>query len=415
MFKFIDTELLIGAWDGLKTHKLRSGLTTLGVIFGVAAVIGMASIGEGAKREALRQIELMGANNILVDAAISEEENRDPNTIERNPKGLTAADAEALQQVLGESVLVTPVMIAEIEARSISGKAKLNVIASNTNYFTLQKLNLSVGRALTEADNNAFKRVCVLGWKARRELYPLEDPIGRPVKIQGELFTVVGVVDQRLASGGEIEGFKLRDENRDIYLPLNTALILHLSDQGRTEITRIVIQLESPLHLTQYSGLIDRILDRRHRQAGDYRIIVPEQLLRQHQQTQRIFNIVMGAIASISLLVGGIGIMNIMLASVLERTREIGIRRAVGATQADITRQFLTEAALLSLIGGIIGVIIGVLLAKVISIYAGWETAVSGWAILTALGVSAGVGILFGYLPARRAAKLDPIMALRFE
>ncbi len=188
-----------------------------------------------------------------------------------------------------------------------------------------------------------------------------------------------------------------------------------LAAKTGSELTRIIVECKNPTGLMEYAEVIRRTLQRRHRGVEDYRVIVPEQLLRQHQATQRIFNVVMGTIASISLLVGGIGIMNIMLASVLERTREIGVRRAVGATQADIARQFLTEAVLLSLLGGLVGVMVGVGFAKAISLYAGWETAVSLWAVLVAVGVAAGVGIIFGWVPARRAAKLDPIASLRYE
>ncbi len=375
----IDGEALRSAWDGLWSHKLRSGLTTLGVIFGIAAVIGMASIGEGARREALRQIEIMGASNILIDEARPEDERELETAVEKNPKGLTLADAATVEAIVGDALRIIPQRMGEWVVAAGDREARLTIVASPAHYFDLPKVRLMSGRAFTWLDETDARRVCVLGWDARRELFPIGSPLGKRIRVEKQLFTVVGVTDRRLV-GGDIEGVELRNRNRDIYVPLETVMKRWPPDPGESELNRIVVQMPGTEGLRRWARLIERILNRRHNGIVDYKVTVPLELLQQHQRTQHIFNIVMGTIASISLLVGGIGIMNIMLASVLERTREIGIRRAMGARRIDITRQFLTEAVILSLSGGIVGVMLGVALAHGISMYAGWKTAASGWA-----------------------------------
>lgn len=415
----ISREQIRSAWDGLSSHRLRSGLTALGVIFGVAAVVAMASIGEGARRESLRQIERMGVGNILIEEDRAKEGEEHDKALEKNPEGLTIADAQALRDILPDVVDVVPLRSGDPMVSAGGEPVKMHVVATTPGYFDLYDLRTMSGRRLVLTDEADYRRVCVLGAGARRKLFPLTPPLGRQVQMntvdRKHIFTVVGVIAARSAGVSNIKGLELRDENLDIYIPLETARKRVHPPSGESELTEIVVKIRDTEQIGATAALIGRILDRRHRGVKDFKVIVPEELLRQQQATQRIFNIVMGTIASISLLVGGIGIMNIMLASVLERTREIGIRRAVGATQADITRQFLSEAVLLSLSGGLVGVALGVGLARVISLYAGWETAVSFWAVLVAVTVAAGVGVIFGWLPARRAARLDPILALRYE
>ncbi len=422
----INSELIRSAWDGLQSHKLRSGLTALGIIFGVAAVIGMASIGEGARRMALEQIERMGVGNILVNDDRPEDGEQLQTILEKNPSGLTTSDADAIGAVFREvnssnseeQIKTVPLKSDELMVSGFGKRMKINVVATTPEYFDLYGLETSSGRQFQWRDETDYRRVCVLGWEARRKLFPLIDPLGKQVRIHNgarQVYTVVGVLDRRNVSGSEIEGLDLRDENLDIYIPLQTQLKREPPRASESVLSQIIVQIPVPDQIGSFARIIEKMLTRRHRSLNDFKVIIPEQLLKQHKETQRIFNIVMGTIASISLLVGGIGIMNIMLASVLERTREIGIRRAVGATESDIARQFLSEAVLLSILGGIIGVIVGITLAFGITLYAEWETAVSLWAILVAVGVSAGVGIIFGYIPARKAAKMDPITALRFE
>ncbi len=411
---FFDSEMLHSAWDSLKSHKLRSGLTTLGVVFGVAAVIGMASIGEGAKREALKQIQIMGASNILIDYTGATANQEDENEKSRNPKGLTIADVKGLRNILTEASYVVPQRMHELMVRSNGEQSNLNVVATTPEYFPALNLLFSNGRSFTWLDERDSRLVCVLGGGASRELFPLGSGIGKKIRIEGEILIVVGVLENQMV-GSEIEGFQVRDRNKDVYIPLASAMKRFPPQFGESHLHRITVQIPDVSNLPAYAKVIERNLQRRHAGEDDFDVIVPEELLRQHQQTQRIFNIVMGTIASISLLVGGIGIMNIMLASVLERTTEIGVRRALGAKRRDIAQQFLIEATLLSLFGGMVGVIIGILLASGISLFAEWETAVSLWSILLAVGVSAGVGIGFGFLPARAAAMLDPIVALRSE
>jgi putative ABC transport system permease protein len=375
----------------------------------------MASIGEGARREALRQIERMGATNILIDDQIQSDNDDRKEALEKSPHGVTVADADALREIITDAIRVVPMKVEEREVKGGAKAARLTLVAAPPDLFELSNLSIMLGRKLDPSDETDKRRVCVLGWGARRELFPLVNPIGREIVTRNVVFTVVGVLNRRTAGSGEIEGVKLRDENRDIYLPLSVAISEKFRLSTGSDLSRIAVQMPHPEGLNQVADVARRVMIRRHREVEDYKVIVPEQLLKQHQSTQRIFNIVMGTIASISLLVGGIGIMNIMLASVLERTREIGVRRAVGATQGDITRQFLTEAILLSLSGGVVGVGLGIALAQGISSYARWETAVSLWAVVAAVSVSIGVGVIFGWLPARRAAKLDPITALRYE
>lgn len=424
----INIELIRSAWDGLQSHKLRSGLTALGIIFGVAAVIGMASIGEGARRTALEQIERMGVGNILINDHRPEDGEMLQTILEKNPTGLTLSDAAAISAVFAEvadnrqgdegKIITVPLKSEELTVSGIGKRTKINVVATTESYFDLYDLKTSGGRLFSALDESDYRRVCVLGWEAKRKLFPLIDPLGMQVRIHDgarEVYTAVGVIDRRDVSGSEIRGLDLRDENLDIYIPLQTLIKRKPPRPSESVLSQIIVQIPSPEQIGSFAQVIETMLKRRHRNISDFKVVIPEQLLKQHRETQRIFNIVMGTIASISLLVGGIGIMNIMLASVLERTREIGIRRAVGATESDIARQFLSEAVLLSLLGGIIGVIVGIALALGINLYAGWETAVSAWAILVAVGVSAGVGIIFGFLPARKAAKMDPIAALRFE
>jgi len=400
--------------SGLSTHKLRSFLTMLGIIFGVAAVIAMLSIGAGAKKEALDQIKLLGMNNIIIRShPIETEENERGTTIEA--KGLTMEDARSLN-ILNPLVeaSVPQKEMREVRITRKSEEALATVVGTLPDLENVLDLNPAQGNFFNYSDVHEARRVCVLGHQIKRQLFYFENAVGKQIKIGDIWFTVAGVIEPKPRSTGK-GGVGDRDLNLDVYIPLSSMIHRFDIDPAEPEVDQIILNVSDEKRIKEASNLARTLLELRHNQMQDYRIVVPEELLRQSQKTQRIFNIVMGAIAGISLLVGGIGIMNIMLASILERTREIGIRRAIGATRKDILGQFLIEAVLLSFSGGIIGILLGFLMTKAISSYANWKTIVDISSILLAFCVSASVGIVFGIYPARKAARLDPIESLRYE
>jgi putative ABC transport system permease protein len=384
----------------------------LGIIFGVGAVVAMQSIGAGAKRELLDAIKLLGTNNIIVRTVDLKNEELE-NAVTKNPKQLNSGDVEALRSILSNVNFIVPVRRDESYIR-LPVQEKVEVIGTTPEYQNLQVLLPVEGRFLMETDNREKFPVAVLSEPLKRKLFPLEPATGKRIKVNKTWFTIVGVVS-RPESNGEIRGIDVGNSDNYIYVPLNAVQARFPHASGSSPLQVIVIQVDQEKMVRPVAAAIKRIIERRHRNAGDAEVFVPIELLKQSQKTQGIFNIVMGAIASISLFVGGIGIMNIMLSNVLERTREIGIRRAVGATRSHVTIQFLFEATLLSVMGGVIGIILGIVLAWVITAYAGWTTVVGIEAILLAFGVSASVGIIFGLWPAKKAAEMDVINALRYE
>ncbi len=400
--------------SGLSTHKLRSFLTMLGIIFGVAAVIAMLSIGAGAKKEALDQIKLLGMNNVIIRSNPIETEEDERGTV-IEAKGLTMDDARSLN-ILNPLVEVS-VPQKEIQEVRVSRKSEetfATVVGTNPDLKNVLNLETVAGNFINYQDIHESNRVCVLGHAIKRHLFYYEDAIGKQIKIGDLWFTVAGVMGAKPRSTGK-GGVGDRDLNLDVYVPLSSVIHRFEIDPTEPQVDQIILKVTDENRIKEASNLAKTLLGLRHNNMEDYRIIVPEELLRQSQRTQRIFNIVMGAIAGISLLVGGIGIMNIMLASILERTREIGIRRAMGATRKDILGQFLIEAILLSFAGGLLGILLGFLMTKIISSYAHWKTIMDIGSILLAFCVSASVGIVFGIYPARKAAMLDPIEALRYE
>jgi putative ABC transport system permease protein len=419
-------------------HKLRTALTMLGVIFGVAAVVSMLSIGEGAKREAMEQISVLGINNIIVKAKLPGSALQAQETFQRSP-ALCVADGENISQYRDLIGNVVPQRFENVTTvRRGSAEASVRVVATLPTYLTSSSVEVEKGRFIGDGDVREFRQVCVLGAKVKHALFAFEDPLDQTVTLGDLEFTVIGVMADKYIARGKVEGLELKNLNEDVYIPFSTAVkkidrapsgsesfygsgvvVSSASDQSLAfnlpEIDQLTVTVREMARVPTVARLVQRILERRHAGVDDFDIIVPESLLRQSQRTQRIFNIVMGTIAGLSLLVGGIGIMNIMLATVLERTREIGIRRAVGATRDDILRQFLLEAVAICLVGCCVGVLVGLFLSRVISLYAHWATVVSLFAILLAVGVSTLVGLVFGVYPARKAADLDVIDAVRYE
>ncbi|HHS13166.1 MAG TPA: FtsX-like permease family protein [bacterium] len=400
--------------QGLSTHKLRTFLTMLGIIFGVAAVIAMLSIGAGAKQEAMDQIKLLGMNNVIIRSSPVQSEEDEYGTVIEG-RGLTMEDARSLNIL--NPLVESSVPQKEIPDIRISRKSEQttgNIVGTQPRLRDALNLDPAYGNFFNYEDVHEARRVCVLGYQIKRDLFHYEEAVGQQIKIGDLWFTVAGTMGPMPRSTGK-GGVGDRDLNLDVYIPLSTAIYRFNIDPAEPEVDQIILRVLDEDRIREAANLADNLLDIRHNGMRDYRIIVPEELMRQSQQTQRIFNIVMGAIAGISLLVGGIGIMNIMLASILERTREIGVRRAMGATRKDILGQFLIEAVLLSFSGGLIGILLGFIMTKIISSYAQWKTIVDFSSIILAFGVSATVGILFGIYPARKAAMLDPIESLRYE
>ena len=417
-------EAFRSALDNLAAHKLRSALTMLGMIFGVAAVIAMMSIGAGAERQAMASIERLGLRNVLVRAkTFKEDELRE---IRQKSLGVSTRDAAAIAEAVPGVEMVAPrIRIDPYKVISPAGKSEgTSVFGVTPRHAVLANLTLAEGRFLDPLDESTHAQVCVIGSGVRRDLFGYSPAVGQLVKIDDVWLEVVGVLagdDAAPAAGGP--GGKEAAAaagpagwaSREIYLPLSTADRKFEHPDLASPLDEIVVRLKDGVSGAETSALMRDLLDRLHAGAGDYELVVPEALLAESRRTQRLFNVVMGAIAGISLLVGGIGIMNIMLATVLERTREIGVRRAVGARASDIRFQFIVESFAISLIGGLAGIVAGLALARGVAAYAGWETIVTSASILLSTGVAMGVGLASGIYPAARAAALDPIEALRYE
>jgi putative ABC transport system permease protein len=409
-------ELRLGL-DNLRAHKLRSLLTMLGMIFGVAAVVAMLSIGAGAQQEVMAFIEQLGVRNLIVEAR--EASNWESlQKVRKISPGLTFRDLRVIQANL--QGISASTARKRITPSKMIPKAQGDipvVYGVSTGYLSIANLKVVSGRFFDEAENEAGAAVAVLGEAVAASLFGVEEPVGRYVKLNDGWFRVIGVAGPQLTVQSDVAGLPAQDRNNLIYVPLYGA-IFRLEDnqsQYKDEIDGIYVQLQSSDNIPAGAALLRGLLTASHGEAGDFSIVSPAELLAQQRRTQRIFEMVMVAIASISLLVGGIGIMNIMLASVMERTREIGVRRAIGAKKRDVIRQFLIETTIISLAGGIIGVIVGVGLSQLIGYLAGWSTIVTTTSIVLAFFVSVAIGLVFGLYPAARAANLDPVKALHYE
>jgi putative ABC transport system permease protein len=409
-------ELKMGV-ASLLAHKLRSLLTMLGMIFGVGAVVAMLSITAGAQKQMMAFIDQLGVNNIIVEAR--ESTDRDALQVVRAiSPGLTFRDFRAIQENVSGLEAITP--RKRFKPTKVLPKTSQEIpqlIGVLPNYVQINSLKLVEGRFFDDEENKASAPVCVLGEAAKISLLGYDPAVGKYVKINDTWLQVVGVLTPQAEADTELEGAQAMSRNNLVIAPLNTVMrrFEDATSYLRDEIDGMYMKVKPGVDSIQTSNVVSAILTATHKDAGDFGITVPAGLLEQKKQTQFIFNIVMICIAGISLLVGGIGIMNIMLATVLERTREIGIRRAIGARQADIVRQFLAEAVLISIAGGLVGIAFGFALSQIIAWRAGWSTVVTASSIAVAFGVSVFIGLLFGIYPAVQAAKLDPIEAIRYE
>ncbi len=409
-------QILKIAFRCLLIHKLRSTLSSLGVVCGVMAVLSMISIGEGAKQKVIEKIEQLGTKNIYIKA-IPLTEDQKLTARERLSKGLTFKDLQRIR--VGGRYAREVASLKELAA-SILGMVKEvtpQIVASSSNYANLQNFFISKGRFISDQDVDRRNLVCVLGDKIAGELGPTGE-VGSRIRIANHMFKVVGILDRFDLKKDESSAAPIRNYNEMIFIPLGTERVLTRQTEGKTrhsvpELSEIVIQMNKTEQVLTAAGVIKRIMEVSHNNVDDYQIIVPLELLQQVRRTQRTFNMVLGAIAGISLLVGGIGIMNIMLATVSERTKEIGIRRAVGATRGNIVMRFLLETVILTSSGGIVGILLGMIAARFIATVAEWNTAITSWAVAIPLAMSIFVGIFFGLYPAYRAAKMDPVNAFR--
>jgi putative ABC transport system permease protein len=415
-FSGLGSELKMGL-SSLFVHKLRSLLTMLGMIFGVGAVVAMLSITAGAQKEMMSYIDLLGVNNIIIEAKEAVDRNELQARRAISP-GLTFRDFRAISENVTGIEAATP--RKRFKPQKVLPKTAQEqpiLIGVTPNYLAINSLKVVEGRFFNEDDDRRSAPVCVLGESAKVNLLGYDPAVGKYVKINDSWLQVIGVLAQQASGDSDIEGVEVVNRNNLVIAPLNTVMRRFEDNNSylKDEIDGIYIKVKQNVDSIETANVVSAILAATHKDAGDFNVTVPAGLLEQKRRTQFIFSVVMICIAGISLLVGGIGIMNIMLATVLERTREIGIRRAIGARQADIIRQFLTEAVLISIIGGLIGILFGYTLSKVIAAAAGWQTDVTTASIAVAFGVSVGIGLLFGIYPAVQAAKLDPIEAIRYE
>jgi putative ABC transport system permease protein len=389
----------------------------LGMIFGVAAVVSMLSIGAGARQKVMALIEQMGVRNLIVEAKETTEWQAHQKVRKISP-GLTFQDYRVISDDVDGIVASTP-RKRFIPTKTIpkSQQDVPSVYGVRSAYKEIAGLRLLAGRFFDAVEESRAEPVCVLGAGARSNLFGASDPIGQYVKLDEQWFRVIGVAGPQLSTQTEVAGLPSQDLNNVIYAPLN-AVVLRLENtysDVRDDIDGIYLNLNETTDMSLAAQVVRAILGSSHHGAADYSVIVPAELLAEQKRTERLFNAVMVAIASISLLVGGIGIMNIMLASILERTREIGLRRAVGARQSDVVRQFVVEGVMISFVGGSFGIVFGFAMSRLIAWLAGWSTIVTATSILLAFLVSITVGLVFGIYPAVKAARLDPVEAIRYE
>ena len=426
------------AVEQVAVNKLRSILTALGIVFGVGAVIAMLAMGSGARQSILDQMKLIGVNNVVIESLQADEMAEDDSDEDNNDNeekkpfspGLTLADMQAIQQIVPGVEFACPEIVMNTNIIYHGTQIKGRSVGVANSYFELNNLQLRKGTFFTDYHEKMASPVCIIGGNIEKRLFSRSEALGSYIKSKNTWLKVVGVLETKNASSQSLQSLGLRNLNDDIYVPTNT-LLVRFRDRGQFvhqligrqnrnnevgnihQLDKITVRMQDSEKLQAGANVMARILNRRHNGVRDYSIKVPELLLEQEQKTQDTFNFVLAAIAGISLLVGGIGIMNIMLASVLERTKEIGTRRSLGATKTDIVQQFVFEAVFISFLGGLIGIVLGVVTSNLISASADIPTVISGWSIVLSFGVSSAVGLVFGIVPAQRASELDPITALR--
>ena len=413
----IVTSDLLQAFSNLRAQTTRTFLTALGIVFGVGSVIGMMAIGAGAREESLRFIEQLGVRNILIDSrpAMTQEELQQRR---RSSPGLSERDVRILQSNIDAIELMSP-------RRTLHPSAALpkpardipELYGVRPSYSSIHSLQFAEGRFFDKSDDDRSALVCVLGEGAKVNLLGYDPALGKFVKVNDTWLEVVGVLKEQLMAGAQSSGGSMQDVNNIIYIPANTFQyrFWDRSANMRDELDGIEMRLRPEADSIEVAKVVTAVLNSTHHDTQDFIVTIPAALLAQQQRTQKIFTYVMVAIAAISLLVGGIGIMNIVLATVLERTREIGIRRSVGARRFDIVRQFMTESVLISAGGGLLGIAFGFFLAWLIARTAEWKTIVTTVSVVVAFGVSVAVGVLFGVYPAVKASRINPIEALRYE
>lgn len=431
---------LNSAIEAVFTNKFRSILTALGIIFGVAAVIAMMAIGKGAQQEILEQIKMVGVNNIVITPKISDNdqagqgqsEEDDATSRREFSPGLTLEDAESIKNIIPGVVRVSPEVVFNTFVVQSGTRSSAKFSGVEPDFFDVYNLELYDGDMFSQWQLNHGAPVCIIGPDIRARFFPNENPIGKRLKCGNIWLEVIGVIKSRAVTETATESLGVSEFNNTVFSPVKTILLRYrdrslitranLNAQNReqtsnniNQLDKIIVQVDDSEQLAATAGVIQRMLIRRHAGQEDFEIIIPELLLRQQQRTKDIFNIVLGAIASISLIVGGIGIMNIMLATVMERISEIGVRKAMGARKSDIIFQFVAEATIISITGGFIGIMLGVILANVIMKTTGILTIVSLYSIAVSFGVAATVGIVFGLMPAQKAAGQDPVTSLRHE
>ncbi|MBX7126831.1 MAG: ABC transporter permease [Cyclobacteriaceae bacterium] len=438
------------AMDAVLANKIRSLLTGLGIIFGVAAVIAMLAIGNGAQQEILEQIKLVGVNNIVIKPIVEQKDERIEEQVGKKEKkkfspGLTLRDVNSIRELVPEDSHFSPEIMIETNMIRQGYRRSAKLVGVLPEYFNIFNFSLQAGQMFNDEQLRSGSPVCIIGHGIRSRFFPTEEPVGKSIKVGPHWLKIVGVLEERAVSASSISKLGIRDFNMDVYTPLQTILIRYRNrdlitaealrkaamkgrgmviisgnnnNQENTEeaknyhqLDRLVVQVAETRTLKPVADVMQRMLKRRHYDVVDYEIEIPELLLKQQQRTNDIFNYVLGAIAGISLLVGGIGIMNIMLASVLERIKEIGLRLAIGAQKKDIVQQFLFEAIFLSLIGGGAGILLVFLLTFLP--FGSLEVVLSVKNIVLGLGVSSGIGLIAGIVPAAVAARLDPVIAIR--